>query len=58
MEKDKKQAEDAPSIKKVIDCPKCKSKIEVEFEIGLDAILPMLGGASLPIAFPQKEEDK
>ena len=44
------QPKEMPSIKKVVDCPRCKAKIEVEFEIGLDMIMPMLGGASLPIA--------
>ena len=59
MEKeDKKQSEDMPSVKKIVDCPRCKAKIEVEFEIGLDMIMPMLGGASLPIAFPLKDKDK
>jgi len=56
--KGQKQPEEIPSIKKIVDCPKCKAKIEVEFEIGMDAILPMLGGASLPIVFPPKKEDK
>ena len=52
------QLEDAPSIKKIVYCPRCKAKIEYEFEISMDMILPMLGGASLPIAFPPKEKDK
>lgn len=58
MEKDKVQPEETPSIKKIVDCPKCGAKIEVEFEINLDMVLPMLGGASLPITFPPKETDK
>lgn len=61
MEKEDKkqpQPEEMPSIKKIIHCPRCKAKIEVEFEIGLDMIMPMLGGASLPMAFPPKEKDK
>jgi len=59
MEKeDNKQPEEMPSVKKIVDCPRCKARIEVEFEIGLDTILPMLGGASLPITFPPKETDK
>ena len=62
MEKeDKKQSEDMPSVKKIVDCPRCKAKIEVEFELGLDVIMPLMGalsGASLPIAFPPKDKDK
>jgi len=65
MEKDNKNKEqilqtmELPSIKKIIYCPRCKAKIEVEFEIGLDAIIPELAKASLPIASPiGSEEDK
>jgi len=55
MGKDKKgeqvlQTMELPSIKKIVDCPKCKAKIEVEFEIGMDMIMPELAKASLPIA--------
>jgi len=28
-----------PTIKKIVDCPRCKAKIEVEFEIELDALI-------------------
>jgi len=58
MEEDKKQPEENPTIKKIVDCPRCGAKIEVEFEIEMETILPMLGGASLPIGIPPKEEDK
>ena len=47
-----------PSIKKVVHCPRCNAKIEVEFEVGLDMIMPMLSEASLPIAFPPEDKDK
>ena len=46
-----------PSVKKIVDCPKCKAKIEVEFEISMDMIMPELAKASLPIA-PPEEKDK
>ena len=29
-----------PSIKKIVDCPRCKAKIEVEFEIDLEMVMP------------------
>lgn len=63
MEKEDKQilqTMELPSIKKIVDCPRCKAKIEVEFEIGLDMIMPELAKASLPIASPieSKEEKK
>ena len=63
MEKDKKgkqiQTMELPSIKKIVDCPRCKAKIEVEFEIELDMIMPALAKASLPIASPiESKEDK
>jgi len=54
--KEQVQPEEMLSIKKIVYCPRCKAKIEVEFEIEMDAILP--GGASLPIAFPPKEKEK
>ncbi|GAH65728.1 unnamed protein product [marine sediment metagenome] len=62
MEKDKKEEQilpvmELPSIKKIIHCPRCKAKIEVEFEIGMDMIMPALAGASLPIA-PPEDKDK
>ena len=47
-----------PSIKKIVDCPKCKAKIEVEFEIGMDMIMPALTKASLPIASSTKLEEE
>ena len=65
MEKEDKNKEqvlstlELPSIKKIVDCPRCKAKIEVEFEIGMDMIMPELAKASLPIASPiELEEDK
>ena len=62
MEKDKKEEQvlpvmELPSIKKIVDCPRCKAKIEVEFEIGMDMIMPALARASLPIV-PPKEKGK
>jgi len=47
-----------PSIKKIVDCPRCKAKIEVEFEIGMDMIMPELAKASLPIAPPIEQEEE
>lgn len=59
MEKeDNKQSEETPSVKKIVDCPRCRAKIEVEFEIGLDMVLPMIGKNSILMPFPQKEKDK
>jgi hypothetical protein len=64
MEKDKGKEQvlktmELPSIKEIVDCPRCKAKIEVEFEIDLDMIMPELAKASLPIASPKElEEDK
>jgi len=60
MEKDKKEEQvlpvmELPSIKKIVDCPRCKAKIEVEFEIGMDMIMPALAKASLPIAPPEEK---
>jgi len=58
MEKEKEQqmkSIELPSIKKIVDCPRCKAKIEVEFAIGMDAIIPALAKASLPIAPPIEE---
>jgi len=58
--KDKKQVQavEMPSVKKIVHCPRCKAKIEVEFEIGLDMVMPALAGASLPMAVPPKEKEK
>ena len=58
--KDKGQAQsvEMPSIKKIVHCPRCKAKIKVEFEIGLDMVMPALAGASLPMAVPPKEKEK
>ena len=65
MEKEDKNKEqvlstlELPSIKKIVDCPRCKAKIEVEFEIGMDMIMPELAKTSLPIASPiESKEDK
>lgn len=62
MAKDKKEEQvqtvEMPSIKKIVDCPGCKAKIEVEFEIDMEMIMPALAGASLPIALPIEEKDK
>jgi len=53
------QSMELPSIKKIVNCPRCKAKIEVEFEIGMDMIMPELAKASLPIASPiESKEDK
>ena len=62
MEKEKNKGQvlpimELPSIKKVVDCPRCKAKIEVEVEIGMDMIIPELAKASLSIA-PPKEKDE
>lgn len=43
-----------PSIKKIVSCPKCGAKIEVEFEIGLDMVMPALGG----LPFPKEKTDE
>lgn len=29
-----------PSIKKVVDCPRCKARIEVEFELDMEMVMP------------------
>ena len=63
MEKEDKQILQTmalPSIKKIVHCPRCNAKIEYEFEIGMDMIMPALAKASLPIASPiaKKEESK
>lgn len=62
MEKEDKQqiqTMELPSIKKIVYCPRCKAKIEYEFEIELDAIIPELAKASLPITSPiESKEDK
>jgi len=63
MEKEKNkeqilQTMELPSIKKIVNCPKCKAKIEVEFEIGMDMIMPALTKASLPIASSTKLEEE
>ena len=62
MEKEKKkeqilQTMELPSIKKIVRCPRCDAKIEVEFEIDLDMIMPELAKASLPIAPPIATEE-
>ena len=63
MEKEDKNKEqilqtmELPSIKKIVHCPRCKAKIEVEFEIGIDMIMPALAKASLPIAPPIATEE-
>ncbi len=31
-----------PTIKQVVDCPKCGAKMEVEFEVELAPLIPML----------------
>ena len=64
MEKEKNkekilQTMELPSIKKIVYCPRCNAKIEYEFEIGMDMILPELAKASLPIVSPiESKEDK
>ena len=54
------QTMELPSVKKIVDCPRCKAKIEVEFEVDLDMIMPELAKTSLSIAPPTKpgEEEK
>ena len=51
------QSEEIPTIKKVVDCPKCGSKIKVEFEIELDTVIPAtLAGALAQAGKPAEEE--
>lgn len=62
MEKDKNKEQilpvmELPSIKKIVDCPRCGAKIEVEFEISMDMIMPELAKASLAIASPASTEE-
>ena len=52
------QTMELPSVKKIVHCPRCKAKIEVEFEVDLDMIMPELAKASLPIAPPMKPEEE
>ena len=33
---------DIPTIKEIVDCPNCGGKIEVEFEIDMAPIIPMI----------------
>jgi hypothetical protein len=44
MEKEEKEqileTVELPSIKKEVECPKCKAKIEVEFELNMDMVMP------------------
>ena len=39
MAKEEKKL-DIPTIKKIVECLKCGAKMEVEFEIELDALIP------------------
>jgi len=53
------QPKELPTIKKVVDCPRCKAKIEVEFEIDLEALIPATIADVLSIVGkPAKEDDK
>jgi len=53
------QPKELPTIKKVVDCPRCKAKIEVEFEIDLEALIPATIADVLSIVGkPVKEDDK
>jgi len=46
---------EVPTIKKVVDCPRCKAKIEVEFEVDIAPLIPMaLAGMEQP---KEKEKD-
>lgn len=44
-----------PTIKKVVDCPKCGAKMEVEFEVELAPLIPVLT-KGLEQAGKEKEE--
>jgi len=53
------QPKELPMIKKVVDCPRCGAKIEVEFEIDLEALIPATIADVLSIVGqPVKEDDK
>ena len=52
------QTMELPSVKKIVHCPRCKAKIEVEFEVDLDMIMPELAKSSLLIAPPMKPEEE
>ena len=63
MEKEKNKEQvlhtmELPLIKKIVDCPRCKAKVEVEFEVDLDMIMPELAKSSLLIAPPMKPEEE
>ena len=46
-----------PTIKKVVKCPGCGAKVEVEFEIELDTLIPAtLAGALAASGKPVEEE--
>jgi len=48
-----------PTIKKIVDCPRCKAKIEVEFEIELDALIPAtIADVLSATGQPKEENDK
>ena len=46
-----------PTIKKIVDCPRCKAKIEVEFEIDVEALIPMTLAETLAEAGKLVEEE-
>lgn len=49
----------APSIKKIIQCPACGKDVEVEFEIELAPLIPALGGPFMSMmSQPAKGEEK
>jgi hypothetical protein len=62
MEKGKEEqglsVQSMPTIKKRVKCPKCGAEIEVEFEIELAPLIPVLGGPllSMPFQTDKKEE--
>ncbi len=45
-----------PTIKKIVDCLKCGAKMEVEFEIDLEALIPATLADTLAEAGNPKEE--
>ncbi len=59
MAKEEKKLE-IPTIKKIVECLKCGAKMEVEFEIELDALIPatiadVLSATGQPV---EEEHDK
>ena len=50
--------QEIPTIKKIVDCVKCGAKMEVEFEIDLEALLPMTLADALSVVGQPTEEKK